>query len=80
MICFIIRINSVTNYSYCRYEITDITPDRFISEAMDQQAAAERERRKKVIHSLYHYHHNHTWHFQCLFLGMIKCRFMSSLL
>eukprot|EP01036_Dinobryon_divergens_P025860 gene25860-34449_t len=32
-----------------RYEITDITPDRFISEAMDQQAAAERERRKKVL-------------------------------
>ncbi|CAM9501542.1 unnamed protein product, partial [Discosporangium mesarthrocarpum] len=28
-----------------RYEITDITPDRQISEAMDKQAAAERVRR-----------------------------------
>ena len=32
-----------------RYEITEITPDRFITEAMDKQAAAERERRKKVL-------------------------------
>ncbi len=32
-----------------RYEITDITPDKFITEAMDKQAAAERERRKKVL-------------------------------
>ena len=31
-----------------RYEITDISPDKYISEAMDKQAAAERERRKKV--------------------------------
>lgn len=32
-----------------RYEITDITPDKFITESMDKQAAAERERRKKVL-------------------------------
>ena len=32
-----------------RYEITEIAPDRFITEAMDKQAAAERERRKKVL-------------------------------
>ncbi len=32
-----------------RYEITDITPDKFITEAMDKQAAAERERRKRVL-------------------------------
>jgi regulator of protease activity HflC (stomatin/prohibitin superfamily) len=32
-----------------RYEITEITPDKFITEAMDKQAAAERERRKKVL-------------------------------
>lgn len=32
-----------------RYEITEITPDKFIMEAMDKQAAAERERRKKVL-------------------------------
>ena len=34
---------------FYRYEITDVSPDKFISEAMDQQAAAERERRKKVL-------------------------------
>jgi len=32
-----------------RYEITDITPDRHIAEAMDKQAAAERYRREKVL-------------------------------
>jgi regulator of protease activity HflC (stomatin/prohibitin superfamily) len=32
-----------------RYEITDITPDRFILEAMDKQAAAERSRREQVL-------------------------------
>ncbi|CAN0253742.1 unnamed protein product, partial [Ectocarpus fasciculatus] len=32
-----------------RYEITEIHPDRHITEAMDKQAAAERERRKKVL-------------------------------
>lgn len=32
-----------------RYEITDISPDKFITEAMDKQAAAERDRRKKVL-------------------------------
>lgn len=32
-----------------RYEITDVTPDLHITEAMDKQAAAERERRKKVL-------------------------------
>ena len=32
-----------------RYEITEISPDRFITEAMDKQAAAERDRRKKVL-------------------------------
>lgn len=32
-----------------RYEITDISPDRFITDAMDKQAAAERDRRKKVL-------------------------------
>eukprot|EP01038_Epipyxis_sp_PR26KG_P004862 gene4862-6813_t len=32
-----------------RYEITEIAPDRFIMESMDKQAAAERERRKKVL-------------------------------
>jgi regulator of protease activity HflC (stomatin/prohibitin superfamily) len=32
-----------------RYEITDISPDKHITEAMDKQAAAERERRKKVL-------------------------------
>jgi regulator of protease activity HflC (stomatin/prohibitin superfamily) len=32
-----------------RYEITDISPDKYITEAMDKQAAAERDRRKKVL-------------------------------
>lgn len=32
-----------------RYEITEVLPDKHISEAMDKQAAAERERRKKVL-------------------------------
>jgi regulator of protease activity HflC (stomatin/prohibitin superfamily) len=32
-----------------RYEITEINPDKFITEAMDKQAAAERDRRKKVL-------------------------------
>ncbi len=32
-----------------RYEITEISPDKYITEAMDKQAAAERERRKKVL-------------------------------
>lgn len=32
-----------------RYEITEISPDKFITEAMDKQAAAERNRRKKVL-------------------------------
>lgn len=32
-----------------RYEITEISPDKFITEAMDKQAAAERDRRKKVL-------------------------------
>ena len=32
-----------------RYEITEVMPDKFITEAMDKQAAAERERRKKVL-------------------------------
>jgi len=31
-----------------RYELTDISPDKHITEAMDKQAAAERERRKQV--------------------------------
>lgn len=35
-----------------RYEITEITPDRMISQAMDKQAAAERNRREKVRESL----------------------------
>lgn len=45
-----------------RYEITDITPDKFITEAMDKQAAAERERRKKVSFSLETYY-THTFIF-----------------
>jgi regulator of protease activity HflC (stomatin/prohibitin superfamily) len=32
-----------------RYEITDISPDKFITDAMDKQAAAERDRRKQVL-------------------------------
>lgn len=32
-----------------RYEITTVSPDKFITEAMDKQAAAERNRRKKVL-------------------------------
>jgi len=32
-----------------RYEITTVSPDKFITEAMDKQAAAERDRRKKVL-------------------------------
>lgn len=32
-----------------RYEITEISPDKFITESMDKQAAAERDRRKKVL-------------------------------
>jgi regulator of protease activity HflC (stomatin/prohibitin superfamily) len=32
-----------------RYEITEVCPDKFITEAMDKQAAAERNRRKKVL-------------------------------
>ena len=32
-----------------RYEITEVSPDKFITEAMDKQAAAERDRRKKVL-------------------------------
>ena len=32
-----------------RYEITEVSPDKHITEAMDKQAAAERERRKKVL-------------------------------
>ena len=32
-----------------RYEITEVMPDRHISEAMDKQAAAERNRREKVL-------------------------------
>lgn len=32
-----------------RYEITEIAPDKVITDAMDKQAAAERERRKRVI-------------------------------
>lgn len=35
--------------SVLRYEVTDITPDRRISDAMDKQAAAERMRREKVL-------------------------------
>ena len=31
-----------------RYEITEIKPDRHISEAMDKQAAAERSKREQV--------------------------------
>ena len=31
-----------------RYEITEVTPDVKIREAMDKQAAAERNRREKV--------------------------------
>jgi regulator of protease activity HflC (stomatin/prohibitin superfamily) len=32
-----------------RYEITEVMPDQHIIDAMDKQAAAERERRKKVL-------------------------------
>lgn len=32
-----------------RYEITEVQPDKFITEAMDKQAAAERDRRKRVL-------------------------------
>jgi regulator of protease activity HflC (stomatin/prohibitin superfamily) len=32
-----------------RYEITDVRPDRHIADAMDKQAAAERNRREKVL-------------------------------
>jgi len=32
-----------------RYEITEIAPDRHIADAMDKQAAAERNRREKVL-------------------------------
>lgn len=32
-----------------RYEITEIVPDRRVAEAMDRQAAAERERRERVL-------------------------------
>jgi regulator of protease activity HflC (stomatin/prohibitin superfamily) len=31
-----------------RYEITEVMPDAHIVDAMDKQAAAERERRKAV--------------------------------
>lgn len=32
-----------------RYEITEVVPDKVMMEAMDKQAAAERDRRKKVL-------------------------------
>jgi regulator of protease activity HflC (stomatin/prohibitin superfamily) len=32
-----------------RYELTEVMPDRHIAEAMDKQAAAERNRREKVL-------------------------------
>ena len=32
-----------------RYEITEILPDRQVSQAMDKQAVAERQRREKVL-------------------------------
>lgn len=32
-----------------RYEITEVTPDKFIQDAMGRQAASERERRSKVL-------------------------------
>ena len=32
-----------------RYEITEVLPDKVMMEAMDKQAAAERDRRKKVL-------------------------------
>jgi regulator of protease activity HflC (stomatin/prohibitin superfamily) len=32
-----------------RYEITEVTPDKHMTDAMNKQAAAERERRKKVL-------------------------------
>lgn len=32
-----------------RYEITEVTPDKYIQEAMGRQAASERERRSKVL-------------------------------
>lgn len=32
-----------------RHEILDVTPDRYISESLDKQAAAERMRREKVL-------------------------------
>ena len=35
-----------------RYEITEILLDRFITESMDKQAAAERDRRKKACRQL----------------------------
>lgn len=35
--------------SVLRYEVTDISPDRRISDAMDKQAAAERNRREQVL-------------------------------
>lgn len=44
----IIYVHTVLHFFH-RYEITDVSPDKFISEAMDQQAAAERERRRKVL-------------------------------
>ena len=35
-----------------RYEITEVSPDKHMTDAMDKQAAAERDRRKKVRRSL----------------------------
>jgi len=34
-----------------RYEITEITPDKHIADAMDKQAAAERTRRERVLNA-----------------------------
>ena len=33
----------------CCVEITEVTPDKIMTESMDKQAAAERDRRKKVL-------------------------------
>jgi regulator of protease activity HflC (stomatin/prohibitin superfamily) len=41
--------SSVWGLEVLRYEITTVSPDKFITEAMDKQAAAERDRRKKVL-------------------------------
>jgi hypothetical protein len=60
-----------------RYEITEVLPDKHISEAMDKQAAAERERRKKVLHIILYIYSNlylfNFFHFSAIVLLTNLC-------